>query len=67
MEGNKLSLCMVQWWTFNETGSMEGSEFLDQPSESPRIIVYIKIQALRGAVRRNFDLLSDRQKECYAC
>jgi hypothetical protein len=54
--GIQLSLCMVQWWTFNETGSMKGSEFLDQPSESPRLIVHIKIQALRAAVPRSFDL-----------
>jgi hypothetical protein len=56
MDGIQLSLCMVQWRTFNETGSMKGSEFLDQPTESPRLIVLIKIQALRAAVRRNFDL-----------
>jgi len=36
--------------------SMKGSEFLDQPSKSPRPIVHIKIQAFRSAVRSNFDL-----------
>jgi hypothetical protein len=56
MDGIQLSLSMAQWWTFNETGSMKGSEFLDQPTESPRLIFHIKIQALRAAVHRNFDL-----------
>ena len=50
MDGIQLSLCVVQWWTFSETGSMKGTEFLDQPTESPRLIVRIKIQALRAAV-----------------
>ena len=39
-----------------ETGSKKGSEFLDQPTESPRLIVHTKIQALRAGVRRNVDL-----------
>jgi len=42
MDGIQLALCMVQWWTFNETGSTKGSEFLDQPTESPRLIVHMK-------------------------
>jgi len=46
MDGIQLSLCVVRWWTFDETGSMKGSEFHDHPSESPRLIIHIKFRHL---------------------